>query len=169
MNVTQKAALLNFQSNMESSEISSERAGRAREKKIDKQVAALSKQNDAANGRAGAADKQGGASAVAGGLGAAAGICMCFPPVGTIIGAVLGAVAAGIMLYGYLSTRGEEKEAAALDHSAGIDNVQVEQLDADIQEADDGRKEMRAKVQQQMQAALQTESEQQQVRRMTFS
>ncbi len=169
MNVTQKAAILNFQANMESSDISSERAGRAREKKIDKQMDALNKQNDAANGRAGAADTQGGASAIAGGLGAAAGIAMLFPPVGTVIGAVLGVVAAGIMLYGYLSTRGEEKEAAALDHSAGLDNVQVERLDADIQEADDNRKEMKAKVQQQMQAALQAETEQQQVRRMTFS
>jgi len=168
MNVTQKAAMLNFQANMESSEISNERAGRAREKKIEKQMDALDKQNDAANGRASAGDVQGGASAAAGALGAAAAICMCIPGL-QIVGAVLGAVAAGIMLAGYLGTRGQEQKAAELDHDAGIDNVQAEQLDADIESAQEDRKERRAKVQQQLQAALQAEQQQQEVRKQTFA
>lgn len=168
MNVTQKAALLNFQANMESSELSNERAGRARDKKIDKQMQALDKQNDAANKRATSGDVKGGASAVAGGLGAAAAICMCIPGL-QVVGAVLGAVAAGIMLAGFLGTMGADKKAAELDHDAGMDNVVAEKMDADIENATEERKERRAKVQQQLQAALQAEQQQQETRRMTFS
>ncbi len=168
MNVTQKAAMLNFQANMESSEMSNEQAGRARDKKIEKQMSALDKQNDAANGRATAGDIQGGASATAGALGAAAAICMCIPGL-QIVGAVLGAVAAGIMLAGYLGTRGTEQNAAELDHDAGVQNVAAEQLDADIDKAQEERRESRTKVQQQLQAALQQEQQTQETRRMTFS
>lgn len=168
MNVTQKAAILNYQANMESSELSSDRASRARDKKIEKQMDALDKQNDAANGRATAGDVQGGASAAAGALGAAAAICMCIPGL-QIVGAVLGAVAAGIMLAGYLGTRGEEKKAAELDHDAGVQNVAAEQLDADIDKAQEERRERRSKVQQQLQTALQQEQQMQETKRMTFS
>ena len=167
MNVTQKAAILNYQTNMESSELSNERAGRARDKKIEKQMDALDKQNQAANGRASAGDVQGGASATAGALGAAAAICMCIPGL-QVVGAVLGAVAAGIMLAGYLGTRGQEQKAAELDHSAGVQNVAAEQLDADIEKAQEERRERRSKVQQQLQAVLQQDQQQQETRRMTF-
>lgn len=167
MNITQKATILNYQSSMESSQLASEEAGRARDKKIEKQLTALEKQNDAANGRASAGDAQGGASAAAGVLGAIAAVCMCIPGL-QIVGAVVGAVAAGIMLAGYLGTRGTEQKAADLDHSAGVDNVNAEQLDADIEKAQEERRETRSKVQQQMQVALQQEQKDAETRRMTF-
>ncbi|MCA9552658.1 MAG: hypothetical protein KC933_21675 [Myxococcales bacterium] len=168
MNVTQKAAMLNYQTNMESAQLSNEEAGRARDKKIEKQIDALEKQEDAAQGRAGASDTQGGTTAIAGTLGAVAAVCACFPPIGTIVGAVLGVVAAGIMLGGYLATRGQESKAADLDHDAGLDNVAAEKLDADIESAQDERREKRAKVQQELQMALQQEQESAKVKEMTF-
>jgi Flp pilus assembly protein TadB len=168
MNVTEKAVLLNYQANMESNKLSNEEVGRARDKKVEKQIQALEKQEDAAKGRADANDTQGGTSAIAGTLGAIAGVCACFPPIGTIVGAVLGVVAAGIALYGYLSSRGKEEQAADLDHDAGMDNVAAEKLDAEIESAQEERKERRAAVQQQLQMALQQEQESAKVRQMTY-
>ena len=50
-----------------------------------------------------------------------------------------------------------------------MDNVVAEKLDAEIESAQEDRKERRSKVQQQLQLAMQQEQEEQKVRQMTFS
>ncbi len=165
MRVNADVVYLNTVANQQSAELDRERASDARQNKVDKQMRALNLTEEAADKRGDAQDTQAVCNSVATGLGAAAAICACFPPIGTIVAAFLAVAAAIVAIVGMAMTHGEQQEAADIDHQAGAQNVEAEQLEAHIEEAQDSRRERRQQVQAQMQQFLQAEAESRQIAR----
>jgi hypothetical protein len=165
MSVQRNMVYLNTVASQETAELDRERASDARQGQIKQKMAALDKQEQAGDVRGNAQDTQQVCNSVATGLGAAAAICACFPPVGTIVAAVLAVVAAIVVLVGALANQGKQQEATDLDKQAGLNNVAAEQMEAEVEENTERRKETRASIQANIQQFLQAESEQRQTAR----
>lgn len=111
---------------MEQTEASqSARDGRmdARRKQHQAKIESLYQNQDAAALRGEAENIKAGCNAAASGIGVAAAACACFPPVGTVIGAILAVVAAVVVLIGQIMAKAKEDEAAALEQQAGVKDM----------------------------------------------
>ncbi len=98
----------------------------ARSQKQEQKLDALANNEEASNIRADAQTEQAGYSAAAAGLGVAAAVCACFPPIGTVIGAILGAVAAVLALVGALQAKAKEEQAGMKEEQAGLKEIMAE-------------------------------------------
>ncbi|MFO0727913.1 MAG: hypothetical protein U1E65_29305 [Myxococcota bacterium] len=87
----------------------------------------LNGNQEAAGLRGEAENIKSGCNAAASGIGIAAAVCACFPPIGTIIAAVLAAVAAVIVLIGQIMAKAKEDEAAAKEKASGMKDIEVDQ------------------------------------------
>lgn len=95
----------------------------ARQKQREAKIQSLNQNQKAAGLRSEAENIKAGCNAAASGIGVAAAACACFPPIGTIIGAVLAVVAAVVVLVGQIMAKAKEDEAAALEQQAGVKDM----------------------------------------------
>jgi hypothetical protein len=167
--VQENLTYLTYVAGAESAAISKEEAAAARAKKVEQQETALGLQEEAGNIRGDAADTQATCNAVATGLGAAAAVCACFPPIGTIIAAVLAIAAAVLAIVAACMTNGKQQEAAAIDKEAGVNNVEAEKLDAKADEEVENRREERQQMQQNIQQLLEFQEKDAKNNELTFA
>lgn len=98
-----------------------------RQRQTQAKVDSLNQTQEAGGLRGEAQNIRAGTNAAASAIGVAAAACACFPPIGTVIGAVLALVAAAIVLIGQLMAKAKEDEAAALEQQAGVKDLVADQ------------------------------------------
>lgn len=150
---------------MESSAYDRDAVDRMRQDQIDKKRESLTGRNEASNIRGDAQDTstagQAGSAAIgaAAAIGTAACVAASIPIVGAIIAAIAAVIVAVILIAVHLENQGKEREAAMLDKQAGLQEVQAEKLDAEIDDKQDASREAREKLANDIQQFLQYESE----------
>lgn len=98
-----------------------------RQQQTQAKVDQLNGNQEAAGLRGEAENIKSACNAAASGIGIAAAICACFPPIGTVIAAVLAAIAAVIVLVGMIMAKAKEDAAAAKEKAAGAKDIEVDQ------------------------------------------
>ncbi len=156
MKATNQAILVaQWHADSEMRESRSNKSERAHDKQISAQTEAVEKQLE--SGKSGAKDTRDSSvgGAIAGGLGIAAACCIAFPPAAIVLG--IAALAVGLVTG--LMHMAKQNKKADLDHEAGQANIEVTKAQKDVEEATSKESEVKERMRQRMQVALQQQQE----------